>query len=175
MRFAMSCALAILADDVSLGIEIFKVIDSIGDAQAIDRLASTDEPDIDGLRHGQAGRIPIGRECISRHGDAGAAHAHRAGTHDDKFRRERVLAQCQDTSVTAAREIEFIDMIGALRTNALLSLLDDPAPVKDLRTVGFLSGDCPLHVRKRDGHRASRSRPRVDDLTVLHVHDTVSL
>ena len=59
-----------------VGIKVFKVIDGIGDAQAIDGLSAADDPNIDGLRHGQAGRIPIGRECIGGHGDAGAAHAH---------------------------------------------------------------------------------------------------
>jgi hypothetical protein len=56
----------------------------------------------------QAGRIPIRREAFSRDGDACAAHAHRAGTHDDEFRRERVPPSARNTIVMAAREIEFI-------------------------------------------------------------------
>jgi hypothetical protein len=32
---------------------------------------------------------------------------------------------------------------GALRTNALVSLFDDPTSVKDLGTVALPSGDCP--------------------------------
>ena len=57
--------------------------------------AAADDPDIDGLRHGQAGRIPIGRQRIGGHGHAGAAHAHLSRPYDDKLGRERLPAQCQ--------------------------------------------------------------------------------
>ena len=78
-----------------VGIKVFKVIDGIGDAQAIDGLCAADDPDVDGLRHGQAGRIPIGRQRIGGHGHAGAAHAHLSRPYDDKLGRERLPAQCQ--------------------------------------------------------------------------------
>ena len=41
-----------------------KVADRVSNPQAVDRLRTAHNPDIDRLRHGQAGGIPVGRQGI---------------------------------------------------------------------------------------------------------------
>jgi len=57
-------------------IEVLQVMEGISDAETVCCLPTTLKANVDGLSHGQAGRIPIGGERIGGHGDPGPAHAH---------------------------------------------------------------------------------------------------
>jgi hypothetical protein len=71
-------------------VEVFQIFQRIRNSQTVNPLKGTLYSDVDGLSHGQTGRVPIGGQCIGRDGHARASHAGRTRTDHRKFHRERM-------------------------------------------------------------------------------------